>query len=215
MFLGFGTVVNFGLVLLGSSFGLWARRGIPERLRVGVMHAIGIFTLLLGVKLLVENKPETIKVFFLLVFGGGLGYLLSLEERLERLSQGFRGSGFLTASLLFTVGPLTFTGCLLEAVKGDSGLLLSKAFMDGISSTLLSATFGKGVLFSAFYVLFFQLSLTFAFYFFGNFISPQAMANTLFLGGGLMLALGLKILGLLEEAKPLNLMPSLLLSVFV
>jgi uncharacterized membrane protein YqgA involved in biofilm formation len=57
--------------------------------------------------------------------------------------------------------------------------------------------------------------LTFAFYFFGNFISPQAMANTLFLGGGLMLALGLKILGLLEEVKPLNLMPSLLLSVFV
>jgi uncharacterized membrane protein YqgA involved in biofilm formation len=56
--------------LLGSSFGLWARRGIPERLRVGVMHAIGIFTLLLGVKLLVENKPETIKVFFLLVLGG-------------------------------------------------------------------------------------------------------------------------------------------------
>jgi Uncharacterized membrane protein, possible Na+ channel or pump len=72
MFLGFGTVVNFGLVLLGSSFGLWARRGIPERLRVGVMHAIGIFTLLLGVKLLVENKPETIKVFFLLVLGAGL-----------------------------------------------------------------------------------------------------------------------------------------------
>jgi len=93
--------------------------------------------------------------------------------------------------------------------------LLSKAFMDGISSTLLSATFGRGVLFSAFYVLFFQLFLTFAFYFFGNFISPQAMANTLFLGGGLMLALGLKILGLLEEVKLLNLMPSLLLSVVV
>lgn len=58
------------------------------------MHAIGIFTLLLGVKLLVENKPETIKVFFLLVLGGAIGYWLSLEERLERLSQGFKGSGF-------------------------------------------------------------------------------------------------------------------------
>jgi hypothetical protein len=156
MFLGVGMIVNFGLVLLGSSFGLWARRSIPESLRVGVMHAIGIFTLLLGVKLLVENKPETIKVFFLLVLGGAIGYWLSLEERLERLSQGFRSSGFLTASLLFTAGPLTFTGCLLEAVRGDSGLLLSKAFMDGISSILLSATFGKGVLFSAFYVLFFS-----------------------------------------------------------
>ncbi len=213
MFLGFGTLVNFGLVLLGSSFGLLLKKGIPKGLREGIMHAIGVFTLLLAVKLLVENKPETIKVFFLLVVGGGLGYWLSLEERLEKLSQNLGSFGFLTASLLFTVGPITFTGCLLEAVKGDSGLLLSKAVMDGISSTFLSSTLGKGVLFSAFYVLFFQASLTFAFYFFGNFISPQAMANTLFVGGGLMLVLGLKILGLLREVKPLNLMPSMLLSV--
>ena len=167
----------------------------------------------MGVKLLVENKPEILKVFFLLIIGGGLGYMLRLEERLEGLSE--KHSGFLTASLLFTVGPMTFMGYLLEATKSDSSLLLSKAFMDGISSIILSGIFGKSVIFSALYVLAFQGALTLSFYALGDFIGTNAVANALFIGGGLLIMLGLKILGILEHIKLTSFLPSLLLSLLV
>ncbi|WP_448587505.1 DUF554 family protein [Thermocrinis sp.] len=214
MFVGFGTLANGALILLGSAIGLRFRRYIPESLNTGITHSIGIFTIILGIKLLVENKPEMLKLFFFLVLGGALGYSLRLEEKIEKLS-GERQSGFLSASLLFTVGPMTFMGCLLEATKGDSSLLLSKAFMDGVSSTILSSIFGKGVLFSALYVLAFQGFLTFGFYFLGDFIKAQSMANALFLGGGFLVMLGFKILGLFEQVKLINLLPSLLLCLVV
>jgi len=214
MFVGFGTLVNTALILLGSAVGLYAKRYIPERFKNGITHAIGVFTILLGIKLLTENKPEILKIFFLLLFGSGIGHILRLEERMERL-QGEKKSGFLTASLLFTIGPMTFMGCFLEANKKDSSLLLSKALMDGISSTILSSVFGRGVLFSAFYVLAFQGTLTFGFYLLGKFVGDQSVANTLFLGGGLLIVLGLKIFGLLEQVRLINLLPSLLLSLTV
>ncbi|WP_448583340.1 DUF554 family protein [Thermocrinis sp.] len=214
MFVGFGTLVNAVLILVGSTLGLYAKRYIPERLKNGITHAIGVFTILLGIKLLIENRPEILKIFFLLIFGGGIGYMLRLEERIEKLS-GEKKSGFLTASLLFTIGPMTFMGCFLEATKGDSSLLVSKAFMDGISSTILSSIFGKGVLLSTFYVLVFQGALTLGFYFLGDFVKPQSTANALFLGGGLLVVLGLKILELLNHVKLINFLPSLLLSLAV
>ncbi|MCS7262125.1 MAG: DUF554 domain-containing protein [Aquificaceae bacterium] len=217
MFPTFGSLVNAGLVLVGSLIGLRFSSSIPERLRTLILQSIGLFTLMLGVKLMADNQPELLKVFFLLLGGALLGSLLRLEESLEGLTRGKSSlsAGFVSASLLFTVGPMTLVGCILEGSKGDSSLLLSKALMDGFSSVVLSSSLGKGVALSALYVLLFQSSITLLAHFYGDFLRPQAMANTLFVGGGLMVATGLKILGLLREFKVLNLMPSLLLALFL
>lgn len=217
MFPTFGTLVNAGLVLTGSLLGLFLSNAVPERLKTSIMQSIGLFTLILGVKLISENKPELLKVFFLLVVGSLIGSILRLEERLEGLSQ--RQSdisrGFVSASLLFTVGPMTLMGCVLEGAKGNSSLILSKAFMDGFSSIILSSSLGKGVAFSALYVLLFQGSITLLAYFYGEFLKDQAMENALFIGGGLMVLTALKILEVLKNVKVLNLMPALVLALFV
>jgi uncharacterized membrane protein YqgA involved in biofilm formation len=217
MFPGFGTLVNFFLVILGSLLGLKGARFINPKLREGVVHGIGLFTLLLGVKLMVENRPETLKVFFILVFGTALGYLMDLEGRIESLSSGGKDftDAFVTSSVLFTVGPMTLLGCILEGTKGDSSLILSKATMDGFSSIILSSSLGKGVLFSAFFVLIFQGSITLLAYFFGEFIGEQSMANSLFIGGGIMVIIALKLWGLLKEVKSVNLLVPLVISLFI
>lgn len=217
MFPTFGSLVNAGLVLLGSLIGLRFSPYIPEGLRNAVLQGIGLFTLLLGVRLVAENKPELLKVFFLLVAGSIIGSSLRLEQRLEGLMGSSSGlsRGFVSASLLFTVGPMTLMGCILEGTRGDSSLILSKAFMDGFSSLVLSSSLGRGVAFSALYVLFFQGSITLLAYFYGDFITEQSMANTLFIGGGLMVLISLKILGMSGQVRVLNLMPALLLALFL
>lgn len=216
MFPTFGTLVNSVLILVGSSLGLLISRSVPDRLKTSVMQGIGLFTLLLGIKLISENKPELLKVFFLIVAGSLIGSFFKLEERIEALTntRSDLAKGFVSASLLFTVGPMTLIGCILEGAKGDSSLILSKAFMDGFSSVILSSSFGKGVAFSALYVLIFQGYITLLAYFYGEFLREQSMANTLFIGGGLMVLTSMKIFDLLKGVKILNLMPALVLSLF-
>ncbi len=216
MFPTFGTLVNAGLVLAGSSVGLLISKNLPERLKTSVMQGIALFTLLLGIRLISENKPELLKVFFLLIIGSLIGAFLKLEERIDALTsmQADLAKGFLSASLLFTVGPMTLMGCVLEGAKGDSSLILSKAFMDGASSIILASSLGKGVAFSALYVLLFQGSITLLAYFYGEFLREQSVSNALFIGGGLMVLTALKIFDLLKGIKVLNLMPALVLSLF-
>ena len=216
MFPTFGTLVNASLVLFGGLIGFRFSNLIPDRYRAVVLQTIGMFTIMISVRLMSEYRPELPKVFFFLIVGAVLGNLLSLEERLERLTQRTSNlsKGFVSASLLFTVGPMTLVGCILEGTKGDSSLLLSKAVMDGLSSVILSSSLGLGVALSSLYVLLFQGSITLLAYFFGDFLSQQAMSNTLFIGGGLMFLIGVKLLGLLENLRVLNLMPALFLSLF-
>ncbi|EDP76207.1 DUF554 domain-containing protein [Hydrogenivirga sp. 128-5-R1-1] len=217
MFPGFGTLVNVVFVLLGSFFGLKGARFINPKLREGVIHGIGLFTLILGVKLLVENKPETLKVFFILLIGTAVGYLLNIEGKIEELSDTGKDftNAFVTSSVLFTVGPMTLLGCILEGTKGDSSLILSKATMDGFSSIILASSLGKGVAFSALFVLLFQGGITLLAFFFGEFLDPQAMANSLFIGGGVMVVIAFKLWGLLKDVKSVNLLVPLVASLFI
>lgn len=144
-----------------------------------------------------------------------MGSLLRLEERIESLLRSDGAKGFISASMLFTVGPMTLVGCILEGAKKDSTLILSKAFMDGISSVVLASSLGKGVVFSAIYVLLFQGTITFLAYFYGEYIREQSMANSLFIGGGLMVANALKMLQLNVGLRVFNLLPALLLALFL
>ncbi len=218
MFVGAGTLLNFILVLCGSWVGLRGGRFINPKIKEGITVSIGLFTLLLGIKLITENKPDILKVFLILVVGGALGYLLDIEGRILRVS----GNGskdtlkaFISSSLIFTVGPMTLIGCILEGAKGDSSLIMSKAVMDGFSSVLFASSMGKGVMYSAFYILLFQGTITFLAYLFGDFIDKRSLANTLFVGGGMMIMISLSLWGILKNISIVNMMPSLIIALFL
>ncbi|MFN3598188.1 MAG: DUF554 domain-containing protein [Aquificaceae bacterium] len=217
MFPGFGSLVNALLVLAGGSLGLLLSKHISERIKTSILWGIGLFTLMLGVRLISENKPELLKVFFLVIFGVLFGSLLRLEDRIEGFGEGSSHftRGFISASLLFTVGPMTLMGCILEGTRGDSALILSKAFMDGFSSIILASSLGRGVIFSSLYVLVFQGSITLLAYLYGDFLSESSLSNALFIGGGLMFLTSLRIFGILKEVKLLDLMPSLFFALFL
>ncbi len=218
MFVGFGTLVNSLLVLGGSVAGIYGGRFVNPKLKEGITVAIGLFTLLLGIKLVFENKPEVLKVFVILITGSALGYLIDIEGKISYLLKNSDRStldAFITSSLIFTVGPMTLVGCILEGTKGDSSLILSKAVMDGFSSIIFASSMGKGVIFSSLYILIFQGSITLLAYHFGEFIDEKALANTLFIGGGMMIMIALNLWGILKNISLINLMPALLISIFV
>ena len=216
-----GTWMNIAAVLAGSGLGLFVGRRVPERLARSFTTAIGLVTVVLGVKLALET--ENVLVLLLsLVVGGAIGTALGLEDRLENLGEAIerrfpklaRGSipqGFVTASLLFCVGPLALIGAIRDGLYGDWQLLGIKSVMDGISSIVLVAGLGPGVFFSALVILVYQGGISLAARSFSGVAisaSSPLLAELDAVGGVILLAIALKLLDL-RDLRAGNLLPAL------
>ncbi|WP_122261055.1 DUF554 domain-containing protein [Ornithinimicrobium cerasi] len=141
-----------------------------------------------------------------LLLGGILGSLLRIEDRLESLAgvvQGFvrrvwggaddghEGrerfiEGWLTASLLFCVGPLTILGSLSDGLGRGIDQLALKSALDFFAATAFASTFGVGVLVSAVSVALVQGLLTVVGVTLGA-VAPEAHIAALTAVGGLLL----------------------------
>ena len=141
------------------------------------------------------------------VVGGVIGALLRLETRLEglgatlqrRLSRGETGGeaqrrfveGYVTASLVFCVGPLTVLGSLQDGMGDGIELLTLKAVLDGFAALAFAASLGWGVTVSALTVLVVQGGLTLLGVLAGEVMSDAATAAMTATGGVLLLGVGI------------------------
>ena len=120
--------------------------------------------------------------------------------------------GFLTASLLFCVGPMTILGSIQDGLTGDYNLLAVKSVLDGFVALAFASTLGVGVMFSTIVIFVFQGGISL---FAGqlNAIVNTPMLNELTATGGVIL-LGLAISSLLEIKKIRvgNMLPGLLVA---
>lgn len=225
-----GTLVNVLTVLLGSTAGLLLRGRLPDRIVATVVQALGLTTLFIGVVnafdlTRVTTPPGMILGLTALAAGGALGEWWRLDDRLEQLGdllrkrvggQGPFTQGFVSASLLFCVGPLTLIGSIQNGLSGDSGFLLLKSALDGIASLALAASFGFGVIFSAVTVLLYQGSLSLGAGLFANLIPDPATDPRVLLingvGGLMIMGLGIDLLQL-KRMRVAALLPGLLLVV--
>lgn len=102
--------------------------------------------------------------------------------------------GWLSATLLFCVGPLTILGSINDGLGRGIDQLALKAVLDGFAAMAFASTFGIGVLFSAVSVAVVQGSLTVLGMALGQFL-PDAHIAALTATGGVMLAgIGLRLL---------------------
>ena len=102
--------------------------------------------------------------------------------------------GFVTASLLFCVGPMTILGSFEDGLTGAYSTLALKSALDGVAALMLASSLGWGVLLAAGTILVYQGGLTLgATLLRGVLTDPMIQAITA-VGGLLLLGLGLNIL---------------------
>jgi uncharacterized membrane protein YqgA involved in biofilm formation len=219
---GLGTIINTATVLAGGGLGLLIGNRIPDRIRVIIVQVIGLVTIAIGLRDVISTDNMVFPLVGMVV-GAIIGELLRIEDRLEQLGEILRRkftnneseskfvTGFVTATLLFCVGPLTILGAIEDASGKTPQLYIIKATLDGFMMIIFSALYGVGAIFSAASVFVIQGSLTL----FGTSLDTlltDRMRLELFSAGGLaVLAIGLNLLEI-KRIRLGSLLPGLVLT---
>jgi len=221
-----GTIINIITVILGSILGLFFGSKLPERVRDTVLSVLGLFTLALGIQMFLQTSNALIVLAALLI-GAILGEWWRIEDRLENFGDQLRNTfsrsfknqdlsrfveGFLTASILFCVGPIAILGSIQDGLTGDYSLLATKAVMDGFAALAFASTMGIGVAFSSLILLVFQGGLSLLATQVQGTVTP-AMISEMSATGGVILA-GIAISNILNIRKihTGNFLPALILA---
>lgn len=225
-----GTILNAITVAIGSTLGLLIGNRLSEKIQQSVITGLGLVTLFVGV----SNAGQTGNVIIpliSLVTGAIVGELLNIDLALERfggwLQSRFGGkssednqndrarfiNGFVTASLVFCIGPLTFVGSIQDGMGLALGFqqLAIKSVLDFFGSMAFASSLGIGVSFGVVTILLLQGGLALAGSVLGNFMSTP-MINEMTAVGGLLL-MGLAMV-LLDVKKPriANFLPALIIA---
>lgn len=209
-----GTFLNVATVIVGSLLGLGFGARIPDRFKATVVAGMGLFTAAIGAQMFFKTENPLIVLGALLI-GVLLGEWWKIEDGLQALGALLErrftpaageevaapgGSrfvrGFLTASLLFCVGPMTILGSIQDGLTGDYNLLAVKSVLDGFAALALASTLGIGVMSSALVVLAYQGTISLLA---GqlNAVLTESMMNEMTAAGGVIL-IGLALSSLLE-----------------
>lgn len=214
-----GTIFNALMILIGSTIGSIVKKGLKEEYHEVLMQAMGLVAMGLGVNAIVQHLPSSqYPILFIvsLALGGLLGEKIKLETWFHRLVQRFSSGkgnlaeGLSTAILLFCIGTLSILGPIEAALKKDYTYLFANGMLDGITSMVLASTFGIGIALAAVVLFLWQGSLYVLALLLETSINMDLLNEVNIVGGFLILASGLSILGI-KKFKTMNLLPSLLI----
>jgi uncharacterized protein len=171
-----GTWINVAAIAAGTGLGILLNGRLSVKIQTVITQAIALVCIFVALNL--ANSLTRVKAGYLdgtilallsLILGGILGEWGQLERRLEGIGDWlkiqFKGSGrftegFISASLLFCIGPIAIIGSLNNGLTGDNRLLVLKSVMDGLIAIAFTSSFGIGIGFSALPILFYQGSIS-------------------------------------------------------
>lgn len=233
MFIGLGTVINLVAIIIGSSIGIAVGHRLRKDSQLSITDVLGLITLLGAVSALLPlwsdgftsalpKGAPLLVILLTMLLGGFIGTALKLETKLdtfgERLRLRFKASeespfveGFVTASLLFLIGPLAILGSISDGMSQGIDQLLLKSSLDFFAAMAFASTLGWGVAASIIPLGIYQGSWTLVGWLAGN-VLEQYQIDAMTICGGLMLVgIGLRLLDIKKIAVA-NLLPALFLA---
>jgi uncharacterized membrane protein YqgA involved in biofilm formation len=237
MIVGLGTLINVVAIVVGTIIGVLVGNRLSEKTSRVVTDGLGLVVLVLGglnvISLLDEQFVSSVGpgiplliVIGAILIGGIIGSALKIEQRLENfgsiLQKRFAGkgtkdskekfiTGFVNASLVFTIGPLAILGALSDGLGQGIEQLATKSILDGFASLAFAASLGWGVALSAIPVGLWQGLLTALAFAVGSVMSAAVIAALTATGGVLLLGVGLRLLQLRQVAVG-NMLPALIVA---
>ena len=216
-----GTFINIAAVGAGTLVGVLVGGRLPAGVQQRVIAGLGLVTLVIGFDYaLAWRDTNPLYVLGGVLLGGIAGEAIGIERRLEALGQRVQravssgphsrvSEGFVTASLLFCVGPLAVIGAINDGLRGDYDALATKSLLDGFASIALAGTLGWGVGLAAVTVLVYQGGLSLGAQLFEELLQGEALAAMTSAGGVLIIGIALKLLDV-KDVRVGNFLPALI-----
>lgn len=225
-----GTLLNVATVLVGTVIGLLIGARMPARMQDSLTTGLGFFTILIAISMglaiftdPISEPGDDLAVLAAVLAGVAIGEALRLHDGLEWLGGWFQrrlasderpsriAEGFVTASLVFCVGPLTILGSLENGLTGDVRLLAIKSLLDGVASIAFAAALGPGVALSAITVLVVQGGIAGAAFLLSDVMDARTILAISAAGGIILLGVALRLLDL-KQVRVANFLPALVLA---
>lgn len=233
MFVGLGTLINIIAIVIGSTIGIGAGSRLTKKSLSLITDILGLITLLGAASALVplwsstfiDSLPKGSTLLVILgamLIGGLIGSALSLENRLDKfgetLRQKFKASsdgpfieGFVSASLLFVIGPLAILGSVSDGMSEGLDQLILKSSLDFFAAMAFASSLGWGVAASAIPVGIYQGVWTLIGLFLGSVLQPYQIDAMTICGGLMLVGIGLRLLDIKKIAVA-NLLPALIIA---
>ena len=233
MFAGVGTVINVGAILIGASLGILAGARITKKSQGLITDVLGLITALGAASALsplwsptfeaaLPKSSALLVILASMLIGGLIGSALSLETRLdafgENLRKRFKASqegsfveGFVTASLLFVIGPLAILGSVSDGMSQGIDQLILKSSLDFFAAMAFASTLGWGVAASAIPVAIYQGFWTITGLAAGSVLSQYQIDAMTICGGLMLVGISLRLLDI-KRIPVANLLPALVIA---
>lgn len=229
---GLGTIINVAGVLVGGLLGALLGKKLAARFQNILSCAAGICVIFIGAggafseMLSVQSDTLSAGGSMMLIasvcIGAVLGELLNLEKRTEQFGSWLKArtksdkdagfvEGFVTASLTICIGAMAVIGPIRDGIYGDYSILLTKSILDAIIIIVLTASYGKGCVFSAIPILVFEGLITVLAKLIQPLMTPAALSNLSFVGSVLIFCVGINLV-FGKKIKVANLLPSVIVA---
>ena len=230
---GLGTIINVIGIVCGGLLGLAFGKRLPERFQTILIQASSVCVLFLGIGGCMEQMLQlsedklvsggSIMMIFCFVLGSIVGELINIDLRLEQFGiwlkekTGSSGDttfvdGFVTASLTVCIGAMAVVGAVQDGIYGNYSILAAKAVLDLIIILVMTASIGKGCIFSAIPVGLFQGLITVLAVFIEPFLTETALANLSLTGSIMIFCIGVNLIWNVK-IRVANMLPTLVFAV--
>lgn len=230
MFPGFGTIVNIVAIIFGSILGILLGKKFKETTRNLVTDVLGFITIIAGASAIYATWDPNFKsavptgwtlltVLITLLLGAILGSAINIESKLEKTGEFLKSKfdpsgaspfvdGFVSASLIFAIGPLAILGSISDGMGTGIDQLVLKSTLDFFAAIAFAASLGWGVAVSAVAVGIYQGLWTLVGFGLGSILMDYQIAAMTAVGGIMLLGIAFRLLKIREIAVA-NLLPAL------
>ena len=230
---GLGTIINVAAIAAGGMGGLLFGRKMEKRYQDTLMSTNAVCVLFLGIAGCMEQMLKitqhgltsggTMMMIGSFAIGALLGEWLNLDYHMEQFGEWLKRKtgnekdagfvdGFVTASLTVCVGAMAVVGSIRDGIYGDYSILAAKAVLDLIIVLVMTASMGKGCIFSAVPVGIFQGILTLLAALVEPLMTEQALSNLSLTGSMLIFCVGVNLLWG-KKIRVANLLPAFFVAV--
>lgn len=230
---GLGTVINVALLIFGGLCGLLFGKKLNERIKDTLLSVNAVAIMMLAVGGVMQNMLSlsdgklstggTVMMIVSLTLGGLIGEIININALVDKFGEWLRikshstgddsfVSAFVSASCTVCIGAMAVIGSINDGVSGDCSVLIAKAILDAVIICVMTASQGKGCIFSAIPIAIFQGAITIIAVFVGGFMTDLALSYLSYVGNVLIFCVGLNLIRK-KQIRVANLLPSLVIAV--